>query len=102
VVWFSTFCEWCKVLSPEGGAQWGVRLRKAIEVSGIVSGLFTDDNVALARGVRDLFAKKPIIEVEGLVAQTQGQSYLAIKGAKEAMARSYGVDSASITVTLQQ
>ncbi|WP_447788380.1 hypothetical protein [Pseudomonas farris] len=95
-------CEWHKVLSPEGEKHWNIRFRKAIEVPGTVSALFTHDDVALARGIRELFGRGTIIEVEGLVAETEGQPYLAIKGAKEAMARFYGVDSASIMVTLQQ
>ncbi|MEE5151519.1 hypothetical protein V2J87_09195 [Pseudomonas alliivorans] len=96
-------CEWCKVLSPDGEKQWDVKFRKAIEVSGSVSGLFKhNENVGLARGVRELFSRGTPIEVEGFVAETKGKPYLAIKGAKDAMARFYGIDSTAITVILQE
>lgn len=95
--------EWCKVLSPDGEKQWDVKFRKAIEAPGIVSGLFENKgNVVLAAGVRELFRKNKVIEVEGFVAETKGEPYLAIKGAKDAMARFYGIDSTAITVTLQE
>lgn len=95
-------CEWCKVLSPDGEKQWGVKFRKAIEAPGTVSGLFkTNENVGLAREVRELFSKSKPFEVEGFVAETEGEPYLAIKGAKAAMARFYGIDSTAITVTFQ-
>jgi len=95
--------EWCKVLSPDGEKQWDVKFRKAIEAPGTVSGLFKiNENVVLAAGVRELFRKNKAIEVEGFVAETKGEPYLAIKGAKDAMARFYGIDSTAITVTLQE
>ena len=95
-------CEWCKVLSPDGEKQWDVKFRKAIETSGAVSNLFkNNENIGLARGVRELFSKSTPFEVEGFVAETKGEPYLAIKGAKAAMARFYGIDSTAITVTFQ-
>lgn len=95
-------CVWCKVLSPDGEKQWDVKFRKAIETSGAVSNLFkNNENIGLARGVRELFSKSTPFEVEGFVAETKGEPYLAIKGAKAAMARFYGIDSAAITVTFQ-
>ncbi|WP_339443054.1 hypothetical protein [Pseudomonas hunanensis] len=96
-------CEWCKVLSADGEKQWDVKFRKAIEAAGTVNGLFNDgENVGLARGVRELFGMNTPIEVEGFIAETKGEPYLAIKGAKDAMARFYGIDSTAITVTLQE
>lgn len=96
-------CDWCKTLSPDGEKQWDVKFRKAIEAPGTVSGLFKlNENVGLARGVRELFSMSTPIEVEGFVAETKGEPYLAIKGAKDAMARFYGIDSTAITVTLQE
>jgi len=96
-------CEWRKVLSTDGEKQWDVKFRKAIEAAGTINGLFkNDENVGLARGVRELFSKNTPIEVEGFVAETKGEPYLAIKGAKDAMARFYGIDSTAITVTLQE
>lgn len=96
-------CEWCKVVSPEGEKHWDVRFRNAVEAPGTVSGLFKNDvNVTLAPGVRELFSKNTIIEVEGFVAETKGEPYLTIKGAKEAMGRFYGIDSTAIVVTFQE
>jgi hypothetical protein len=95
-------CEWCKILSPEGEVHWNVRFRRAVAVAGTVSALFKDHDVALAGGIRQLFGRGTIIEVEGFAAETEGKPYLSITGGKGAMARFYGVDPASITVTLQQ
>ena len=96
-------CEWRKVLCPEGEKQWDVKFRKAIEAPGTMSGLFENKgSVVLAAGVRELFRKNNVIEVEGFVAETKGEPFLAIKGAKDAMARFYGIDSTAITIILQE
>lgn len=80
-----------------------MKFRKAIEAPGTVSGLFENKgNLVLAAGVRERFRKNNVIEVEGFIAETKGKPYLAIKGAKDAMARFYGIDSTAITVTLQE
>ncbi|MNJ82487.1 hypothetical protein D3C77_819300 [compost metagenome] len=52
--------------------------------------------------MRELFRKNNVIEVEGFVAETKGEPFLAIKGAKDAMARFYGIDSTAITIILQE
>lgn len=92
--------EWCKALSPEGEEKWSVRFRKATKVSGIVSSLFKGGDIVLARGIREMLSRSISFEVEDFVAETDGQPYLTMKGAKEAMVRFYGVDAESITITL--
>lgn len=48
-----------------------MKFRKAIEAAGTVNGLFkNNENLGLARGVRDLFSMSTTIEVEGFGAET--------------------------------
>lgn len=95
-------CEWSRMLSPEGKTRWNVKFRRGIKVSGIINELFKNHEIAIAKEVEERFDRQNTMDVEGAIAETEGQPYLTMKGAKEAMARFYGIDIASIMVTLQQ
>ncbi|BAV74217.1 hypothetical protein PCAU_2008 [Pseudomonas chlororaphis subsp. aurantiaca] len=94
-------CGWIKASNPEGEASWKVNFSRAIAASASINSLFSNNDVGLARGVRELFSREHAFDVRDFPAESAKETYLSIDAAKKGMSLFYGIESTFITVKIE-
>ncbi|WP_460102271.1 hypothetical protein [Pseudomonas sp. H1_D04] len=93
--------DWSKSVS-EGGEIWTLAFGAAVQVPGLVSAMFSKEEIVLEGTVKTFFEQGEIIDLTAVKPADRGYYILPIDSAKDAMSRYYGVDSTFITVKIEK
>lgn len=93
--------NWSKSVS-EGSEIWTVAFGAAVRASGLVSAMFSEEEIVLEGSSKTLFERGETIDLTAIKPADRGDYILPIDSAKDAMSRYYGVDSTFITVKIEK
>ncbi|MGY2209633.1 hypothetical protein [Pseudomonas pergaminensis] len=96
-----TVVDWSKSVS-EGVEIWTVAFGAAVRAPGIVSAMFSKEEIVPEGSSKTFFERGEIIDLTAVKPADRGDYILSIDSAKDAMSRYYGVDSSFITVKIEK